>query len=202
MALVVIDLLDELVEGSLIALNDLEMLEQDLLLGITVAQEGQRLPILLFHMRLDIDHEHVGRMVLALVNLLNLGVLQLQLLLLLLKFLVILVCLRVEIFEVEGLDRDLGRAVVVVHVATGDGHVACVRLLDLVDDTAFEFARLWVLLPHVDVVEQHSDTYNLKTERVLLDVEFARVPRVNDVVEVARRRNFIEAVVLLGNNVL
>ena len=76
------------------------------------------------------------------------------------------------------------------------------RLLDLVDDAAFEFARLRVLLPHVDIVEQHSDTYGIEAESVLRDVEFARVPRVNDIVEVARPSNLIETVVLLRDNEL
>lgn len=101
LALIVINLLDESLEGSLVSQNHLEMLEEDFLLGIEVAQEGQRLPVLLFHMRLDVHHEHVGRMILALINLLDLSVLQAQLTLLLTQFFVILVCFGIIVVEFE-----------------------------------------------------------------------------------------------------
>lgn len=89
-----------------------------------------------------------------------------------------------------------------VHIAADDGHVARVRLLYLIHEAAIKLARLRVLLPDVNIIEQYSDTYCVERERVLLNVEFACEPGINDVVEVAVRGDLLETVILPRNNVL
>jgi hypothetical protein len=169
---ILLGLLDQLLEGVLIALDGLVMLKKDLKLVIILLEEGQSFSILALDMIPELMRHQVLGMVAAIIHLLDLLLSDDHIKLFSLQSILIVINIWIIILEIDSVNINLGGSFLEIGVTCYNGHMVEDWVPNLADHT-FRVASIPIGLPLVNVniieLDLDPDTSSLAA----LDVDWA-----------------------------